>query len=73
VVDLIKNGAIDLIVNTPLGRASFFDELAMRRAGVQYGITSITTLAGAAAAVEAIKALRSDTWTVRSLQEWHAR
>ncbi|HEY0604282.1 MAG TPA: carbamoyl-phosphate synthase large subunit [Herpetosiphonaceae bacterium] len=73
VVDLIKNGKIDLIINTPLGRASFFDELAMRRAGVQYGVTSITTLAGAAAAVEAIKALRSDTWTVRSLQEWHAR
>ena len=73
VVDLIKNGQIDLIINTPLGRASFFDELAMRRAGVQYGVTSITTLAGAAAAVEAIKALRSDTWTVRSLQEWHAR
>jgi carbamoyl-phosphate synthase large subunit len=73
VVDLIKNGQINLIVNTPLGRASFFDELAMRRAGVQYGITSITTLSGAAAAVEAIKALRSDTWTVRSLQEWHAR
>ncbi|HEX6292573.1 MAG TPA: carbamoyl-phosphate synthase large subunit [Herpetosiphonaceae bacterium] len=73
VVDLIKNGEIDLIVNTPLGRASFFDELAMRRAGVQYGVTSITTLTGAAAAVEAIKALRSGAWTVRSLQEWHAR
>jgi carbamoyl-phosphate synthase large subunit len=73
VVDLIKNGEIDLIVNTPLGRASYFDELAMRRAGVQYGVTSITTLAGAAAAVEAIKALRSGAWTVRSLQEWHAR
>ncbi len=72
VVDLIKNEQIDLIVNTPLGRASFYDELAMRRAGVQYGVTSITTLAGAAAAVEAIKALRSGAWTVRSLQEWHA-
>ncbi|WP_029215164.1 carbamoyl-phosphate synthase large subunit [Kallotenue papyrolyticum] len=71
VVDLIKNEQIDLIINTPLGRASFYDELAMRRAGVQYGVTSITTLAGAAAAVEAIKALRSGAWTVRSLQEWH--
>jgi len=72
VVDMIKNEQIDLIVNTPLGRASFFDELAMRRAGVQYGVVSITTLAGAAAAVEAIKALRAGSWTVRSLQEWHA-
>jgi carbamoyl-phosphate synthase large subunit len=72
VVDMIKNEQIDLIVNTPLGRASYFDELAMRRAGVQYGVTSITTLAGAAAAVEAIKALREGKWTVRSLQEWHS-
>ena len=72
VVDLIKNGEIDLIINTPLGRESFYDELAMRRAGVQYGVVSITTLSGAAAAVDAIKALRSGVWTVRSLQEWHA-
>ncbi len=72
VVDLIKNGEINLIVNTPLGQASFYDELAMRRAGVQYGVVSITTLSGAEAAIEAIKALKSGAWTVRSLQEWHA-
>ncbi len=72
VVDLIKNGQINLIVNTPLGRASFYDELAMRRAGVQYGVVSITTLSGAEAAVEAIKALKAGAWIVRSLQEWHA-
>jgi carbamoyl-phosphate synthase large subunit len=71
VVDMIKNGQISMILNTPLGRASFYDELAMRRAGVQYGVVSITTLSGATAAVEAIKALNSGEWTVRSLQEWH--
>jgi carbamoyl-phosphate synthase large subunit len=70
-VDLIKNGDIDIIVNTPLGKASMYDELAMRRAGVQYGVVSITTLSGAEAAVEAIKAMRGGTWTARSLQEWH--
>jgi carbamoyl-phosphate synthase large subunit len=70
-VDLIKNGDIDMIINTPLGRASMYDELAMRRAGVQYGVVSITTLSGAEAAVEAIKAMRTGVWTTRSLQEWH--
>ena len=73
VVDYIKNGEIDIIVNTPLGKASFFDERAMRRAAVQHGVVTITTLAGAAAAIEAITALRNGEWTVRSLQEWHAR
>jgi carbamoyl-phosphate synthase large subunit len=71
-VDYIKNGEIDLIVNTPLGKASFFDERAMRRAAVQHGVVTITTLSGASAAIEAIGALRSGAWTVRSLQEWHA-
>ena len=72
VVDKIKNGEIAIIVNTPLGRASMYDELAMRRAGIHYGVVSITTLAGAEAAVEAIAALRGGVWTVRSLQQWHA-
>ena len=71
-VDYIKNGEIDIIVNTPLGKASFFDERAMRRAAVQYGVVTITTLSGAAAAIEAIGALRGGEWTVRSLQERHA-
>jgi carbamoyl-phosphate synthase large subunit len=72
VVDYIKNGEIDLIVNTPLGKASFFDERAMRRAAVQHGVVCITTLAGAAAAIEAIAAQHRGNWTVRSLQAWHA-
>jgi carbamoyl-phosphate synthase large subunit len=71
VVDYIKNGEIDLIVNTPLGKASFFDERAMRRAAVQHGVVCITTLSGGAAAAEAIAAMRSGEWTVRSLQAWH--
>ena len=71
-VDYIKNGDIDLIVNTPLGKASYFDEQAMRRAAVQANVVTITTLSGATAAVEAIRALRSGDWTVRSLQERHA-
>ena len=68
-VDYVKNGQIALIVNTPLGKASFFDEAAIRRAAIVYGVPSLTTLSGAAAAVQAIRALRDDVWTVQSLQE----
>jgi len=68
-VDYVKNGQIALIVNTPLGKASFFDEVAIRRAAIVYGVPALTTLSGAAAAVEAIRALRDDSWTVQSLQE----
>jgi carbamoyl-phosphate synthase large subunit len=68
-VDYVKNGQIALIVNTPLGKASFFDEAAIRRAAVVYGVPILTTLSGAAAAVQAIHALRDDVWTVQSLQE----
>ncbi|EFO79301.1 carbamoyl-phosphate synthase, large subunit [Oscillochloris trichoides DG-6] len=68
-VDYVKNGQIALIINTPLGKSSFFDEVAIRRAAITYGIPSLTTLSGAAAAVQAIRALRDDVWTVESLQD----
>jgi carbamoyl-phosphate synthase large subunit len=71
-VDYVKNGDVALIVNTPLGKASFFDEAAIRRAAIIYGIPTLTTLSGAAAAVQAIHALREGTWTVLSLQEREA-
>jgi len=71
VVDRIKSGKVDLIVNTPLGRKSRFDEGAIRRAATTYGVPCITTLAGAAASVNAIRSLRREKLTVRSLQEYH--
>jgi carbamoyl-phosphate synthase large subunit len=73
VVDLIKSNEIDLIVNTPLGRASYYDERAIRRAAMQYGVVTFTTLTGANAATSAIAALRqTDGFSVISLQEHHA-
>jgi carbamoyl-phosphate synthase large subunit len=69
VVDYIKNNQLALVINTPFGKASFFDEVAIRRAAIVYGVPTLTTLSGAAAAVEAIRALRDDVWTVQSLQE----
>ena len=71
VVDMIKNGEISLIVNTPLGRSSRFDEKAIRRAAVHHGVTCITTLAAAKAAVNGIRAKRSSGVRVMSLQELH--
>jgi carbamoyl-phosphate synthase large subunit len=70
-VDHIVNGEIDLVINTPLGRASFFDEGALRRAVVAHGIPYATTLSAASAVVEAIQAMRGEPVTVMSLQEWH--
>jgi carbamoyl-phosphate synthase large subunit len=71
VVDLLKSKKIDLIINTPLGRQSHYDEKAIRRVATQYGIACITTLSGAAAAANAIRTLRREKLTVRSLQEYH--
>jgi carbamoyl-phosphate synthase large subunit len=71
VVDLIKSKKIDLIINTPLGRQSRYDEKAIRRAATQGGIPCITTLSGAAAAANAIRTIRREKLTVRSLQEYH--
>jgi carbamoyl-phosphate synthase large subunit len=70
-VDYIVNGEITLVINTPLGKASFFDEEALRRMAVAYGVPYTTTLSAASAAVEAIQAMRSEQVSVSSLQEWH--
>jgi len=73
VVDLVKSASIDLIINTPLGRASRFDEKSIRRAAVQHGVTCITTLSAAAAAISGIRALKQEQIQVASLQELHQR
>jgi carbamoyl-phosphate synthase large subunit len=72
VADEVVNGTIDLIVNTPLGRESFFDDRAVRRVAMMQGVPCITTLTGASAAVAAIRALRSQALGVRALQDYHA-
>lgn len=73
VVDLIKSGTLDLIINTPLGRASRFDERSIRRAAVQHGVSCITTLSAAAAAVNGIRAQKEKGIEVLSLQQLHQK
>jgi carbamoyl-phosphate synthase large subunit len=72
VVDLIKGDRIQLIVNTPRGQETFFDEKAIRRAAVLARIPTITTLAAARAAAEGISALQEGAISVIALQTLHA-
>ena len=72
IVDLIKGERIQLIVNTPRGQDTFFDEKAIRRAAVLARIPTITTIAAAQAAVEGISAMQRHQTTVYALQHLHA-
>jgi carbamoyl-phosphate synthase large subunit len=72
IVDLIKTGKIDLVINTPLGRESFYDEKSIRRAAIRYNIPCITTLAAAQAAARGIRALIEQGIEVSALQDLHS-
>jgi len=73
IADLIRQGEIALIINTPLGKASHYDEQAIRKAALQFNVPCVTTMTGAEALIEAITAkTASEKVTVRSLQEIHA-
>ncbi|MGH9519822.1 MAG: carbamoyl-phosphate synthase large subunit, partial [Terriglobales bacterium] len=72
VVDLIKGDRIQLIINTPRGQDTFFDEQAIRRAAVLARVPTITTIAAAQAAVEGIAAMQGNRTTVYALQSLHS-
>ena len=69
--DRITNGEVSLVINTPLGRESFFDDRTVRRTAMMHGVPCVTTLTGAAATVAALKALREHGIDVRALQDYH--
>jgi len=73
IADLIRSGDISLVINTPLGRVSHYDEQAIRRAALQFSVPCVTTMTGAQALVEAIAdhSARSAP-NVHSIQELHA-
>jgi carbamoyl-phosphate synthase large subunit len=71
IVDLVKTGKINLVINTPLGRESFYDEKSIRRAAIRYNIPCITTLSAAHAAVRGIHALIEMEREVNCLQDLH--
>ena len=70
IVDMLKNGEIDMIVNTTEGKQAIADSYTIRRTALQYGIPYFTTVAGARALVEAIRT--PGAGVVRSMQELHA-
>jgi carbamoyl-phosphate synthase large subunit len=72
IIDLVKTGRVDLIINTPLGRESFYDEKSIRCAAVRYRVPCITTLAAAQAAARGIRALIDHSFGVNALQDLHA-
>ncbi len=73
IVDLVKTGKVDMVINTPLGRESFYDEKSIRRAAIRYNIPCITTLSAADAAAKGIRALVEQTLEVSPLQTLHLK
>ena len=73
IVDRMINGEVTLIINTPLGKKSFYDDTYIRRTALQHGISCLTTLTAATAAVDGIRSLREGVKTITTLQEQHAR
>ncbi len=69
--DAIKNGQIQLVINTPIGKASQYDDSYIRKAAIKYKVPYITTIAAASAAAKGIAAHSKGRSGVRSLQEYH--
>ena len=70
--DAIKNGEVQLVVNTPIGKASQYDDSYIRKAAIKYRVPYITTPAAASAAAKGIAAFINGRSGVKSLQEYHA-
>ena len=70
IVDLIKNGRINMIINTPSGKNPKLDEVSIRANAVQFGIPYTTTLSGAQAVVNALESITTDALRVKPLQDY---
>ncbi len=69
IVDLIVSDQVQLLINTPLGKKSQYDDYAMRRAAITYNLPYLTTMSATSAACDALIALRSRQHEVRTVQE----
>jgi carbamoyl-phosphate synthase large subunit len=72
ITDAIKNKEIQLVINTPAGKLSMYDDSYIRKAAIKYNVPYITTLAAALAAVKGIATCREGESDVKSLQSYHA-
>jgi carbamoyl-phosphate synthase large subunit len=73
IIDIIKNGWVQLIINTPLGQVSRQDEHAIGRTALEYKVPFLTTLSAAASAAKSIQQIQERSFTVMSIQEHHER
>ena len=71
--DQIRSGDVQLVINTPIGRQAAHDDRYLRRAALDYSVPTLTTLAGARSAVQAIEALQSQTFGIHALQDVHGQ
>lgn len=71
IIDLLKSGEIDLVINTPFGRETRSDGYYIRTSASTHGVPCITTISGAAVAAKAIKALKEKDYSVKALQDYH--
>jgi carbamoyl-phosphate synthase large subunit len=71
IVDGIKNKEIQLVINSPSGKLSIYDDSYIRKAAIKFKVPYITTLAAAIAAAKGIAAYRKGKGSVRSLQNYH--
>jgi len=72
IMDSIKNGQIQLVINTPSGKQGKHDDSYIRKAAIKYKIPYVTTAAAAAAAAKGIAAFKKNPGQIKSLQEYHA-
>ncbi len=71
IVDMLKNGDINLVINTPAGKQSEFDDSYIRKSAIKHNVLYITTTAAAKAATAGIKERLNGNYQVKSLQEYH--
>ena len=72
IADNIKNGDIQLVINTPRGKASKADDSYIRKAAIRHKIPYVTTVAAALAAARGIEAFKATPAEVKSLQTYHS-
>lgn len=71
IADAIKNKEINLIINTPIGRMSAYDDSYIRMLAIQYKVPYVTTMAAAKATVDGIESMKKGYGEPKSLQEYH--
>jgi carbamoyl-phosphate synthase large subunit len=69
IVDLVTNGDVHLVINTPFGRETRSDGYHIRAAAIRYGVSNITTVPAAQASVQAIEAIKEERLGVSALQD----